>query len=257
MLLKKIATLATFFIVATSFTTLAAESKYENCFSWYTVPTKNEQQPTTFEATELINKYDVIYLGNKDEKKIYLTFDAGYENGNVEKILDTLKKNDVKGAFFVLPHFIKANPDLIKRMIDEGHLVCNHSTSHKDMSKISSEEEFEKELSQIEEIYRNQTGKVMAKYFRPPEGRFSEENLIIAQKLGYKTVFWSLAYADWDNNKQMDPEKAKGLLLSRVHNGCVMLLHPTSDTNALIMDDLIKELKSRGYSFGSLDEFQK
>ena len=191
------------------------------------------------------------------KKKIYLTFDAGYENGNVEKILDTLKKNDVKGAFFVLPHFIKSNPDLIKRMIDEGHLVCNHSTSHKDMSKISSVEEFEKELSQIEEIYRNQTGKEMAKYFRPPEGRFSEENLKIAQKLGYKTVFWSLAYADWDNNKQMDPEKAKGLLMSRVHNGCVMLLHPTSDTNALIMDDLIKELKSRGYSFESLDEFQK
>ena len=255
-MLKKIATFAAMVIVATS-VHVYADTKNIECFSWYTVPTKNEQRPTSFEASDIINKYDVIYLGNQTEKKIYLTFDAGYENGNVEKVLDALKDNDVKGAFFVLPHFIKSNPDLIKRMNEEGHLICNHSTSHKDMSKISDLDSFKKEIEGIEEVYKQETGNELSKFYRPPEGRFSEKNLQMAQQLGYKTVFWSLAYADWDNNKQLPPEKAKELILSRIHNGCVILLHPTSETNAIIMDDLIKQLKARGYSFGTLTEFEK
>lgn len=247
--------LAALFVAITSLNVFAGSSS--ECFSWYTVPTKDEIRPTSFEARDIVEKYNCIYLGSADKKKIYLTFDAGYENGNVEKILDALKKHDVKGAFFVLPHFIKQNPQLINRMTDEGHLVCNHTTSHRDMSKITSPEQFEKELSEIESIFREQTGKEMSKFYRPPEGRFSQENLKTAKDLGYTTVFWSLAYADWDNNKQMDPEKAKQLILSRVHNGCVMLLHPTSSTNAAILDDLISQLKERGYEFCTLDEFER
>lgn len=228
----------------------------EQCYSWYTVPTKNHMQPDSFEAKEIIDKYGAIYLGNPDDKKVYLTFDAGYENGNVKKILDVLKKHNVKGAFFVLPHFIKANPELISQMNEDGHLICNHSTSHCDMSKISDKATFENELIGIERIYKEQTGLELAKFYRPPEGRFSEANLRYAQEAGYKTVFWSLAYADWDNNKQITPAKAKELILSRIHNGCVMLLHPTSATNAAIMDDLISELKQQGYSFGTLNDFE-
>lgn len=256
---KKIITAAVSFAIAvTSASVCCAESRYESdrCFSWYTVPTKNEEQPTSFEARDIIDKYDTIYLGSPEKKKVYLTFDAGYENGNVEKVLDALKENEVKGAFFVLPHFIKANPDLIKRMSEEGHLVCNHSTTHRDMSKVADFEEFKKELEGLENTYREQTGNEISKYYRPPEGKFSEKNLEFAQQLGYKTVMWSLAYADWDNNKQPDPQKAKELVLSRVHNGCVMLLHPTSATNAAIIGDVICELKNRGYEFGTLDEFE-
>ena len=253
---KYITAAAAFLIAATSAHIYADTNICRECFSWYTVPTKNEERPTSFEAADIIKKYDVIYLGNENEKKIYLTFDAGYENGNVEKTLDALKKHDVKAAFFVLPHFITSNKDLITRMINEGHLICNHSTSHRDMSKLTSAEKFAEELTEIEEIFKDQTGFEMSKFYRPPEGRFSEENLKFANDLGYKTVFWSLAYADWDNNKQMAPEKAKELILSRIHNGCVMLLHPTSDTNAAIMDDLITELKAKGYSFGALNDFQ-
>ena len=256
MLLKKIATFAMVIAtIATSAHVFADKFSFQECFSWYTVPTKDNIRPTSFEAKEILDKYDVIYLGNENEKKIYLTFDAGYENGNVEKTLDALKNNNVKGAFFVLPHLIKANPELIQRMINDGHIVCNHSTSHKDMSKISDIEQFKKELSGLEELYFQNTGLEMAKFFRPPEGRFSEENLKMASELGYKTVFWSLAYADWDNNKQMPPEKAKDLILSRVHNGCVILLHPTSDTNAAILDELIKALLAQGYTFGTLFDF--
>ncbi|MBE6572533.1 MAG: delta-lactam-biosynthetic de-N-acetylase [Ruminococcaceae bacterium] len=248
--------LAALFVAVTSLNVVAQNHNCSECFSWYTVPTKNEVRPTSFEAGDIIKNYNCVYLGREDKKRIYLTFDAGYENGNVEKTLDALKKHEVKGAFFVLPHFIKQNPLLIKRMIDEGHLVCNHTTSHRDMSKINSAEQFQNELLGVEEIFREQTGKEMSKFYRPPEGRFSEENLKTADKLGYTTVFWSLAYADWDNDKQMDPEKAKQLILSRVHNGCVMLLHPTSSTNATILDDLIVKLKERGYEFCSLDEFE-
>lgn len=225
-------------------------------FSWCTDPKTNGQRPQKFEAKELTDKYKSIYLGNENEKNIYLTFDVGYENGNVEKTLDTLKGQNVKGAFFVLPHFINANPSLVERMISEGHLVCNHSYSHKDMSKISDFKEFEKEIYDLEKLYKEKTGQDMAKYFRPPEGRFSENTLSFANKLGYKTVFWSIAYADWDNNRQIAPEKAKDLIVSRIHNGAVILLHPTSETNAKMLNGLILELKEKGYSFLTLDEFR-
>ena len=229
---------------------------------WYCKRTKDHSQPPLPPEFSFIGKYGGLYIDNKNcdsksvEKKVYLTFDVGYENGNVEKILNIMKDNDVKGAFFILSNVINTSPNLVKRMSDEGHLVCNHTSSHKDMTKIHDREEFFKELSSLEMLYKDCTGMEMAKYFRPPEGRFNENTLKYANELGYKTVFWSFAYADWDNNKQMSAEAAKTKIFDNIHNGAVILLHPTSATNAMILDDVIKELKSMGYMFGTLDEIQ-
>ena len=183
--------------------------------------------------------------------------DAGYENGNVEKILDILKANEVKGTFFILPRLAENNTDLCKRMKEEGHLVGNHSVHHKNMGKIGDIETFTKETKPLDEFFKEKTGYEMDTFFRPPEGAFSENTLKFAQELGYTTVFWSLAYADWDNNKQMNPDKALELLLSRTHDGCVLLLHPTSETNTKILDSYIKTLKGQGYEFCLVDELKK
>ena len=231
-----------------------------NAYSWYCKRTKDHSQPPLPSEFEFISSCGGYYIDVKNhspnaaDKKIYLTFDAGYENGNVEKILDTMKEHDVKGAFFVLSNLISSSPDLIIRMADEGHLVCNHTSSHKDMSRVYDIETFKRELESLEEIYKNTTGREMAKYFRPPEGKFSDKTLEFAQEMGYKTVFWSFAYADWDNNKQMSSDTAKAKILDNIHNGAVILLHPTSATNAEILGDVIVELKSQGYTFGTLDE---
>ena len=232
-------------------------------FHWYCVRSSEHKQPIADANMQWISRYGGVYVDfnhgdASEEKVVYLTFDAGYENGNVEKILNVMKEEKVVGAFFVLGHLIQNNPDLICRMTEEGHLVCNHTVHHKDMSKIDDSEAFARELQELEAMYQALTGKEMAKYYRPPEGTFDERSLRFAFGLGYKTVFWSLAYADWDNQKQPDPQKAKALLLQYMHNGAVILLHPTSATNAAILKDLIVTLKSQGYRFGSLDElFEK
>ena len=230
-----------------------------NSYSWYCVHVKGHVQPTCDGALAFVESLDGFYIDrsntdpNAAERVVYLTFDAGYENGNVEKILDVMKEEGVTGAFFVLSHLVEKNPDLVRRMAAEGHLVCNHTAHHKDMSGLD-EETFMKELGELERIYTETVGGEMAKYYRPPEGKFSRENLEIAQKNGYKTVFWSFAYPDWDNNRQMTPEKAKSIIIENLHNGEVMLLHPTSDTNAAILGDVIRTLKAEGYRFGTLDE---
>ena len=238
--------------------TIGAGAASTQSHSWYFKPAQNHERPQVIpEASGFIDNYDTIYIGAPDEKKVYLTFDAGYENGNVEKILDVLKEKNVPGAFFILPQLAKNNTDLVKRMKAEGHLVCNHTKSHKDMSRFTDFEAFAAELTQAEEILRENTGLEMDKFYRPPEGRFSEQNLEYADRLGYTTVFWSLAYADWDNEKQMNPQKALELVLARTHNGCVALLHPTSATNAAILGDYIDTLRAEGYEFGSLDELKR
>ncbi len=226
---------------------------------WYCVRNKEHKQPPLDKSISFIEKYNAFYVDkkydeNSEEKVVYLTFDAGYENGNIEKILNTLKEEEVVGAFFILENLITRNTDLVKRMADEGHTVCNHTCRHKDMTEISSKEEFAKELEMLEKIYFEHTGKEMSKYYRPPEGKFDERSLRFADELGYKTIFWSLAYADWDNNNQMAPDKALEKLMSNMHNGAVILLHPTSATNAEILPEFIRQLKKEGYRFGSLDE---
>ena len=185
---------------------------------------------------------------------LYLTFDAGYENGHTEAILDTLRKHDVKAAFFLVGNYLQKNADLVRRMVHEGHIIGNHTMNHPDMSAISDKEAFQKELADLEKLFTDITGKELPKFYRPPQGIYSEENLKMAQELGYKTVFWSLAYKDWDNDKQPDTEYAKGKLLPRTHNGAVILLHSTSKTNAEVLDELLTQWKTKGYRFETIDK---
>ena len=246
------------FILIISFTLPinAAESTKE--YSWFCVHRKDHLQPVCDSSFHFIEQYDGYYIDRKhgdttDEKVVYLTFDVGYENGNVSKTLDVLNRENVIGAFFILGNVIKSNTELVNRMFDEGHLVCNHTFSH-DKMVGKSEFCFIDELQKLENACLEFTGRELSKYYRPPEGKFDQNSLKYAQKMGYKTVFWSFAYADWDNNKQMTAEKAKNKILENVHNGEIMLLHPTSSTNAEILQDIIRELKCQGYRFGSLNE---
>lgn len=201
-----------------------------------------------------LQKYDAVYLGNTQEKVIYLTFDAGYENGCTAQILDALKKHNAPATFFLVGHYIKENPDLVKRMVAEGHIVGNHTMHHPDMSKISEKAAFQKELTELETLYYAVTGQNMPKFYRPPQGNYSEENLKMAKELGYKTVFWSLAYVDWNTKSQPTAQQAFDKLLPRIHNGAVVLLHSTSTTNAQIMDELLTKWESLGYRFASITD---
>ena len=199
-------------------------------------------------------RYDGAYLGNTQEKVLYLTFDAGYENGSTAKILDTLKAHQVPAAFFLVGNYIEKNADLVRRMAAEGHIVANHTMHHPDMSKLSDKAAFSKELTDLEKLYKETTDQDMPRYYRPPQGLYSEENLKMAKELGYKTVFWSLAYVDWNNDAQPTAQEAFRKLLPRTHNGAVVLLHSTSRTNAEILDELLTKWKDMGYRFGTLEE---
>ena len=201
-----------------------------------------------------LRQFDAAYLGDPSQKVLYLTFDAGYENGSTEKILDILKEQQVSAAFFLVGNYIEKNADLVRRMEAEGHIVGNHTMHHKDMSKITDEAAFTKELQDLEALYQETVGKPMPKYYRPPQGIYSQENLRMAQKLGYRTVFWSLAYVDWNNDSQPTREQAFKKLLPRTHPGAVILLHSTSKTNAEILGELIEKWKAEGYRFGTLEE---
>ena len=201
-----------------------------------------------------LQQYDAAYIGDTGEKVLYLTFDAGYENGNTAKILDILQKHQVPAAFFLVGNYIEKNADLVRRMANEGHIVGNHTMHHYDMSKLSDKASFSKELTDLENLYRDTVGQDMPKYYRPPQGIYSEENLKMAKELGYKTVFWSLAYVDWNNDHQPTPETAFSKLLPRTHNGAVVLLHSTSKTNGAILDALLTKWKEMGYRFGTLGE---
>lgn len=216
---------------------------------------RSDGQPPIGPANSGVLKgFDAAYIGNTEEKVIYLTFDAGYENGCTAKILDILQKHQVPAAFFLVGNYIEKNADLVRRMVSEGHIVGNHTMHHPDMSKISDFSAFQKELEDLEALYKQVTGLEMEKYYRPPQGIYSEDNLKMAQEMGYKTVFWSLAYVDWNNDSQPSHDYAFGKLLPRTHNGAVVLLHSTSQTNAEILDELLTKWKDMGYRFGTLEE---
>lgn len=230
---------------------------------WYCKRTNDHTQPVLDSyLSEIGENQNLIWIDKKhssfsnDEKVLYLTFDAGYENGNIEKILDILKEEDVKATFFILDNLIYSNKNLVERMINEGHLIGNHTCKHRDMSRVADIEIFRRELASLEELFKENFGVEMSKFYRPPEGKLSIENLEWAEKLGYKTVMWSFAYADWDNRNQMAPDKAMDKVMSHLHNGEILLLHPTSSTNAEIMKCLIQELKKEGYRFGTVDEIE-
>ena len=201
-----------------------------------------------------LKQYDAAYIGGLGKKVLYLTFDAGYENGCTEKILDILKKHNVRAAFFLVGNYMQKNADLVRRMVDEGHIVGNHTMHHYDMSKLSDKAAFAKELTDLEDLFRDITGKELPKYYRPPQGTYSAENLKMARELGYQTVFWSLAYVDWNNDSQPTREQAFQKLLPRTHNGAVILLHSTSATNAEILDELLTKWEGAGYTFQTIDK---
>lgn len=212
------------------------------------------QPPVGNASSEELAKYDAYYCSDSKEKVLYLTFDAGFENGCTGEILDVLKKEKVPAAFFLVGTYMKENGDLVKRMAKEGHIVGNHTMHHPDMSAITDEAALKEELEGVEKIYKEVTGKEMQKFYRPPQGKFSTSNLEQAKRLGYTTVFWSLAYVDWYVDKQPTREEALEKLLPRTHNGAVILLHSTSKTNAKILQELIKRWKDEGYTFKSLKE---
>ncbi len=212
------------------------------------------QPPVANASAEELAQYDTYYLGDTAKKTIYLTFDAGYENGYTPAILDALKKHNVQAAFFVVGHYLETAPELVKRMVAEGHVVGNHTYHHPDMSAIRDEAVFRAELGQTEALYKELVGAEMPKLYRPPQGKYSVENLKTAQRLGYKTLFWSLAYVDWYTDKQPTAQQAFDKLIPRIHNGAVVLLHSTSATNAQILDELLTKWEQLGYTFGRISE---
>jgi len=209
-------------------------------------------RPQGNKSAGYLAQYGAYYVGAEEEKVIYLTFDAGYENGYTADMLDVLAKHDAPSAFFLVGTYIRDEPELVKRMVAEGHIVANHTMRHPDMSAISSKEAFHKELKEVEDIYRQVTGTEMPRFYRPPKGIYNEANLKLAQELGYTTVFWSLAYRDWENDKQPSREVAIEKMVPRIHPGAVVLLHNTSKTNAIVLDELLTQYKSLGYRFESL-----
>ncbi len=220
---------------------------------WYFMKTKDHSTPRAPSEAPFISKYDGFYVGDVSEKKIYLTFDEGYENGYSEKILDILKEHNIRAAFFVTKSYIEKNEELVKRMVYEGHIVGNHSVKHLSSPDLT-DAELEQELVQTEECFKNVVGQDMPKVFRPPMGEFSERTLAVTQSLGYKTIFWSFAYKDWDIENQPGKEAAYNNVIENYHNGEIALLHAVSKSNVEALGDIIETLKEKGFSFGSLEE---
>lgn len=219
------------------------------------------QAPVGNATPEYLAKYNAYYIAGAaagkdegDKKPIYLTFDSGYENGYTAEILDILKEKKVPAAFFLVGNYIEENPELVKRMVAEGHIVGNHTMHHPDMSAIADEEAFKKEIAELEETYKTVVGKEIPKFYRPPQGKYSEANLQQAYRLGYTTLFWSLAYVDWLENDQPDETESINLLNKRIHPGAIVLLHSTSKTNSKILAQLIDGWKEQGYEFRSVSE---
>ena len=232
----------------------ASASLLSESTSWGLSFQKEGERPVGNATINDLGKYHAYYAEDTNEKKIYLTFDAGYENGNTPRILNALKKHQAPATFFVVGNFISDIPDLIRRMVSEGHTVGNHTMTHPDMSGISSKDDFLKQLNGVEELYESVTGEKMSKFYRPPQGIYSTSNLTMSKELGYSTFFWSLAYVDWIQNQQPSREEAFQKLLGRIHPGAIVLLHNTSSTNGLILDDLLTKWEEMGYRFCSLKE---
>lgn len=244
-----IALAAVLFLITAQFPRKAVETA-----AWGLSFPKDGEAPQGPATREQLAPMGAAFVGSPDEKVLYLTFDSGYENGSTGKILDTLKAHDVKAAFFLAGNYVQRNPDLVRRMAAEGHIVGNHTMHHPDMTRLKDPKAFSKEILDLEAMLRELTGQEPAKFYRPPQGMYSEKTLEMAQELGYKTVFWSLAYVDWQNDRQPTREQALRKLLPRTHNGAVILLHCTSSTNAQILDELLTTWEKLGYRFGTLPE---
>lgn len=216
---------------------------------------QNNNQPTLdTPSKDILEKYNGFAIGNSEKPYIYLSFDLGYEAGYTSQILDVLKENQIQASFFITAHYVNTQPDLVRRMIEEGHIVGNHTVNHKDLVKLS-DDEIKKELTELSNTIYDKFGYEVT-FFRPPKGEYSERVIKIASELNYTTVLWSSAYDDWDENKQGREEYGKAKILDNLHNGCILLLHGTSKDNANILDSVVKETISKGYEFKNLDEFE-
>ncbi|WP_042454889.1 delta-lactam-biosynthetic de-N-acetylase [Neobacillus dielmonensis] len=225
--------------------------------NWGFKKAADEQPPDAGAAyNQLLEKYGAVYKGNPNSKTLYLTFDAGYENGQTPKILDVLKKEKVPATFFVTGHFLNSEPELSKRIVKEGHIIGNHSWHHPDFTQVT-DERVREELQKVKDKTKELTGQKEMKYLRPPRGVFSERTLKIAKEEGYSHIFWSLAYVDWNINQQRGWHYAYDNIMKQIHPGCILLLHSVSKDNADALEKAIQDLKKRGYTFKSLDHLMK
>ena len=222
---------------------------------WGIKRNSNHEQPDLGSKNkELMEKYNGLCIGNNSQKNIYLTFDAGYEAGYTIKILDVLKEKGVSATFFITSHYLNTADEQVKRMIEEGHTIGNHTVNHKSMPEIT-DEEIEQEVMKLHQAVYEKYNYEM-RYIRPPKGEFSERTLKKCEDLGYKTVMWSFAYCDWDENKQPTIEEGKKKIVNNFHPGEIILLHSNSKTNSEILADIIDEARNQGYEFKTLDEFE-
>ena len=207
-------------------------------------------------AEEVLAEHSAYYMGDANSKDVFLTFDEGYENGYTAKILDVLKAHQVPACFFVTGPYIKNEPELIKRMVDEGHEVGNHTINHPSMPSVKNTNELENEMLDLDRHFFSLTGKTM-KFMRPPKGEYSEKSLAVTKSLGYKTILWSLAYEDWDVNKQKGSEYVYSSVMDNIHGGAIILMHAVSKDNAETLERIIMDIRGAGYVFKSLNELPK
>ncbi len=222
-------------------------------FEWGLKKNKNAVPDINPGSEEILSKYSAYYVGDTNSKDIFLTFDEGYENGYTAKILDVLKAHQVPACFFVTGPYLENEPELIKRMIDEGHEVGNHTANHPSMPSVKTTDELESEMLDLERQLFFLTGKTM-RFMRPPKGEYSEKSLAVTKSLGYKTVLWSLAYEDWDVNKQKGRQYVYDSVMDNIHGGAIILMHAVSKDNAETLDQIITDIKASGYVFKSLNE---
>ena len=243
-------------LTSTTINGIEIESLDNKKIGWVIKRNDNHEQPDVGNVNrKILDKYQGLYMGNKEQKLVYLTFDLGYEAGYTPKILEVLKQNEVKATFFITAHYVNTQPDLVKQMIDEGHIIGNHTVNHKSMPSCSLET-IKKEVMDLHSAIYDKFGYEM-KFIRPPKGEYSERTVAYTNTLGYTSVMWSFGYDDWDEKKQGREEYGKKKILDNVHNGEIMLLHATSKDNANILDDVIKEIKNMGYEFRNIDQFEK
>lgn len=243
-------------LTSTTINGIDIESLDNKKIGWGIKRNDNHEQPDVGNVNrKILDKYQGLYMGNKEQKLVYLTFDLGYEAGYTPKILEVLKQNEVKATFFITAHYVNTQPDLVKQMIDEGHIIGNHTVNHKSMPSCSLET-IKKEVMDLHSAIYDKFGYEM-KFIRPPKGEYSERTVAYTNTLGYTSVMWSFGYDDWDEKKQGRKEYGKKKILDNVHNGEIMLLHATSKDNANILDDVIKEIKNMGYEFRNIDQFEK
>ena len=236
---------------------IAYSSTDDSELNWYFVQKEKNQIPESpKESSSFLSEYDAYYIDSSNEKVLYLTFDEGYEKGYTNDILDTLKELNIPAAFFVVKPYIDSEPDIVKRMVDEGHLVCNHSNHHPSMASITDDTKFNEELTDVEEAFKNLTGEEMPKFFRPPMGKYSKASLEKTKNLGYKTIFWSFAYKDWLIDDQPSSEYAMEKIKAGVHPGAIVLLHAVSKTNTEILKTVLSDLQNEGYEFKSLNDLK-